>query len=135
MSALMNKRAELSAEVDEAQTRFLNLHEQLMSLDRTIKLFDPDARPERIKPRRKTARRFKGGEFTRIVLRIIKEADHPLTAREIALKVADDHGIDTSTPKAMNSLLWRVRAALARPRDGLEVQKPEKGEVMVWGLG
>jgi hypothetical protein len=59
ISALKAKRAELSGELIAAEKRILQLREDIASLDRTIRVFDPTAEPHAIRPilRRKKATR------------------------------------------------------------------------------
>lgn len=50
ISALRAKRAELSGELIAAEKRILQLREDINSLDRTIRVFDPTAEPHTIRP-------------------------------------------------------------------------------------
>jgi len=87
---LVSKRAELSGEISEAEKRLERLRADLDSLDATIRLSDPTVAPKTIKPRvKRTGRsRSRSGELTRTTLSILRQADRPLSVREIAAQVA-----------------------------------------------
>lgn len=57
ISALRRKRAELPGFIPEAERRLASLREAATSIDITLRLFDPDAKPEDIKPKRTYKRR------------------------------------------------------------------------------
>jgi hypothetical protein len=51
LNALIRKRAELAGEVERHEATARQLRIDLAGLDATIRLFDPDTDPSRIKPR------------------------------------------------------------------------------------
>jgi hypothetical protein len=85
ISALKDKRAELSGELIAAEKRILQLRDDISSLDRTIRVFDPTAEPHTIRPilRRKKPMLIPRGQCSRAVLDILRHAERPMTAREI----------------------------------------------------
>jgi hypothetical protein len=97
ISGLTAKRAELSGESGEAEKRLERLRADLDSLDATIRLFDPTAKPSTIKPKvKRTAKQqFRTGELTRVTLSVLRKAERPMTVREIAAEVATVCGLDT----------------------------------------
>lgn len=122
---LVTKRAELSGEIGEAEKRLQRLRADLDSLDATIRLFDPSIAPKAIKPRVKRSgkQQFRTGELTRTTLSVLRKADQPLNVREIAERVGTECGLDMSTIEAANVVIANVRAALARPHEGLMCEK------------
>ena len=88
LHALRNKRAELSGAIIRAAKDLARLHAGLASLDHTILLFDPTAKPATIKLRQKRGSppRFRAGEFSRAVFEVavLRGADAAVTVREIA---------------------------------------------------
>lgn len=121
--------------MNAAEKRLDQLRAGLASLDATIRLFDPDAKPATIKPKlpRKTPQRFRTGEMTRTILGILRQAEKPLTVRDVALLVAKEHGLDVSTAAALRPLIANVRSALSRPRDGILCSTRDDG-LMVWAV-
>jgi hypothetical protein len=91
----------------------------------TIRLIDPTIAPKAIKPRVKSTapQRFRTGELTRATLTVLRKADRPLSVREIAAEVATECHLDMSTIGAANVVVANVRAALARPLEGLMCEK------------
>ena len=98
ISALRQKRAELSGELIAAEKRILQLRDDIASLDRTIRMFDPTAEPHAIRPilRRKKPTLIPRGQCSRAVLDMLRYADSPMTAREIATQLAARYQIDTT---------------------------------------
>jgi hypothetical protein len=128
LHALRAKRAELSGELKAAQAKVAHLARSLEHLDNTLWLFDETIKPATIKPRtkRKQSSRFGPGEMTRAVWAVLRKSDEPLTVREIAERLAEGMGLDMSTTKAANQVVANVRAALARPHEGLSSEKNGK---------
>jgi hypothetical protein len=54
--------------------------------------------------------------MTRTILGMLRQAEKPLTVRDIALLVAKEHGLDASTPAALRPLITNLRNALSPPR-------------------
>src|SRR3984893_13775237 len=116
ISALKAKRAELSGELIAAEKRILQLREDITSLDRTIRVFDPTAEPHTIRPilRRKKPMLIPRGQCSRAILDMLRHADEPMTAREIAAALAARYQMDASNMDAMNALVAKVRNTLPR---------------------
>lgn len=134
ISGLIAKRAKLSGEIGEAEKRVAQLRADLDSLDATIRLFDPSIKPKGIKPRVKRSAKhkvFRNGDLTRVTLSVLRKAEKPLTVRETADLVAAECRLDMSTIRAANVVIANVRAALARPHEGLMAEKLGK-EPMVY---
>jgi uncharacterized protein YigA (DUF484 family) len=132
ITALRNKRAELSGDLAQTEARIQRLRTEIGAVDVTLRLFDPGQKPATIKPRVKRAKssRFKAGEFSRSLLGLIREADRPLTVRDLAEAVAAAHGLDTSSPKAMRTLIANTRSAMSKPREG--IVREDVGGVYQW---
>lgn len=135
ISALRGKRAELSGEVLVAQARIDKLRLDLAAVDRAISLFDPSVRSSDIVPivrrgRRET--RFRHGAWTATVLDTLRNADGPLTVREIAQAVAEKFSAPYDNPVDIAALDGRVRTCLKRPGRG--VVSEWSGNVTTWRL-
>lgn len=135
ISTLRQKRSETSGEIADTERRLASLREDLASLDRTLRIFDPSVIPATIKPRlkRKTPSRFRSGEMTRSLLTILRNATEPMTVREIAVQVARELSLNTEDQVGMRSVTANVRNALAHPRDGVVFDKRADG-LMVWRI-
>jgi hypothetical protein len=131
ISALRAKRAELSGELIAAEKRIVQLREDISSLDRTIRVFDPTAQPHAIRPilRRKKPMLIPRGQCSRAVLDMLRHAEGPMTAREIAAQLAARYQIDTSNMGALKALIGKVRNTLAR--QAALVSEP-RGDAKAW---
>jgi len=90
ISALRSKRAELSGELIDAEQRIVQLRSDIASLDGAIRVFDPSAAPDKIRPilRRKKPTLIPRGRCSRAVLDTLRDANAALTVREIAAQLA-----------------------------------------------
>jgi hypothetical protein len=131
ISALRAKRAELSGELIAAEKRILQLRDDIASLERAIRVFDPTAEPLAIRPilRRKKPTLIPRGQCSRAVLDMLRHADSPMTAREIAAQLAARYQMDASNMDAMKALVSKVRNTLAR-QNGLTSEM--RGDAKAW---
>ena len=131
ISALREKRAELSGELIAAEKRIVQLRADISSLDGAIRVFDPTAEPDKIRPilRRKKPMLIPRGQCSRAVLDMLRHADSPMTAREIAAQLAARYQIDSSNMDAIKALVAKVRNSLARQK-GLVSEL--RGDMKAW---
>src|SRR5689334_22221400 len=89
--ALRDKRSELAGMVNRLERELVERRASLTHLDATMRLFDPDLRPEEIRPRRLRDRNawFRPGECLRLIYDVLRHAPKPLTARELAERIMD----------------------------------------------
>ena len=86
ISALRDKRAEISGEILKLEKDIAQRRAELMHLDATLRLFAPDMVLHTIRPKRPAGRKncwFGHGERSRLVLSALRTAEGALTAREI----------------------------------------------------
>jgi len=76
ISALRGKRAELSGELIAAEKRIVQLRADIENLDGAIRVFDPTAAPDKIRPilRRKKPTLIPRGQCSRAVLDTLRDA-------------------------------------------------------------
>ena len=67
----------------------------LAHLDATMQLFDPDIRPDQIRPRQQRPRNawFRPGECLRLIHDVLRDAPRPVTARALAERIMAMKGI------------------------------------------
>jgi hypothetical protein len=133
ISALKDKRAELSGELIAAEKRIVELRADISSLDRTIRVFDPTAEPHTIRPilRRKKPTLIPRGQCSRAVLDMLRHAEIPMTAREIAAQLAARYQMETSNIDAMKALVAKVRNTLARQK---ALVSEQRGDAKAWRM-
>jgi hypothetical protein len=135
VSALKDKRAELSGELLVAQARLDKLRLDIAAVDRSLALFDPTISPQSITPiirRPRVKGRFRHGARTATLLTILRNADRPLTICEIAQEAAKQFDIPRDTPVTLTGMDNRMRTALKKQRAGIVSEW--NGSVTVWRL-
>jgi hypothetical protein len=131
ISALREKRAELSGELIAAEKRIVQLRADIGSLDAAIRVFDPTLEPDNIRPilRRKKPTVIPRGQCSRAILDMLRAANGPMTPREIAAQLAARYQMDAGNMDAMNALVAKVRNTLARQK-GLASEV--RGDAKAW---
>jgi hypothetical protein len=114
ISALRAKRAELAGEVLAAQKRLETLRNDLDAVDRTLRVFDPNQRPDKIRPvvKRKGPKILPYGECARAILNVLRNAPEPLSAAQIVERIALDCRIATEDSAIAAKLSALVKARL-----------------------
>ena len=89
ISSLSNKRAELAGIVSQLERQLGQQQANLAQLDATIRLFDPNVRPGRIRPKQQRARSvwFRPGECQRLIYDELRDAAQPMTTRQLAEQI------------------------------------------------
>jgi hypothetical protein len=130
---LLRKRAEIQQNLMIAERQAAEWRMDLSSLDRVLKVYDPALIPEAPKttPRTSQLASVPQGQRGLSILDVLREAEEPLSARQIAGKLAARHGIDVGTTTAVNHLVSRIRAHLSRQRPGVLVNERD-GETLLW---
>ena len=123
ISALSNKRAELAGIVSQLERQLGQQQANLAHLDATMRLFDPDIRPNKIRPGQQRARSawFRPGECLRLIYDELRDAVQPMTTRELAERImrakampmADDRQRELVQKTILGSLN-RAKATIAR---------------------
>lgn len=123
ISGLTRRRRELAGDILELLAKVDVLANDLDTLDRALRLFDPDIQLDQIpalqsRPKPDWAIR---GEVARIVFAILKEASAPLSTQVLTAEVMARRGFDGEVTRLH---LKRVRKCLDRQkaRDTLRTQ-------------
>jgi hypothetical protein len=111
LSSLMRKRAYLAGEIEQAQRIVRKKQSDLKAIDRMLRLLDEGIKPGEIKGIRRHRRMesFRQGELTRLTFEILRVAQNPLTAKQIAMEAANRKKLALSA-----DLLGRLRHNLYR---------------------
>ncbi|MCG8691721.1 MAG: hypothetical protein MI806_10980 [Minwuiales bacterium] len=137
LSGLISKRAEIAGRIEHAQAELRQLIIDLDNLDHTIRLFDPDIdlaeiKPKPLPPRNQTYK----GEISRALFAAIRQADRPLTTKELAQHVMAERGLNTADKGLVRLIRKRVGACLRHYRGkGLVRSEMEADRTLVWGTG
>ena len=140
VAALVRKRAEIAGEIEAAEKRVARLRADLLHLDATLRLFDAEAEPLAIPPKRPWRRTgwFRNGELPRRVLDTLRAtAPEPLCAGGITARIMADKGLEAGDGRAVELIRTSVNAYLReRAKDGLvrRVAPPGSGRDVRWRL-
>src|ERR687885_1833195 len=103
INALVRKRAELAGLIEHRRAELDAMLANLGHLDATLRLFDPEIRPDAIRPKapRPAADPGRPEITTRMVLDALRRAGEPLSAREIAARLLAEGGVDGSDARLL----------------------------------
>ena len=96
ISGLVEKRRELSGQVEHYKDKIKSVKAQLEAIDGAIKVFDPEFDLRTIKPKGiKTINQFFAhGESTTLLMDLLREAAKPLSTTEIVNEAARRKGYE-----------------------------------------
>jgi len=74
--ALIAKRAEIQGYIQDLETKARRWRTRLAHVDAAITIFSPDTDPQAIQPKRgyRRSQYFRGGEFSRLCLDVLRDA-------------------------------------------------------------
>jgi hypothetical protein len=130
--ALRDKQSELAGLVKGLEQRLGEHRTTLTHLDATLRLFDPQIRPEEIRPRQPRTRSvwFRPGECLRLIYDVLREAAEPLTTRAIADRSIDMKDMTNGDERSRALIRKVVLGSLNRARD--TVERVETAGVVRW---
>lgn len=135
VSGLEAKRKELADLHAKLMAEAKSVQSDIGHVDACIRLFDPDAKLRSIGLERYApAHRAPKGHLRRFILNMFREADEPLTSRQIAAAWVRECGIDASRE---NVTLMRKRVGVslqAVRKDSLIEEAGYEGECKLWAL-
>ena len=136
ISGLLTKRSQVVQTLRDAEYALADAQADVAALDRALKLlgFKDDPRP--YMPKRKNRRIFKKGEMLSGAYEVLREADGPLSSREICLKLLSDKGLDALDKKTVNQVTSRIyKALMVEQEAGRVVAQQHSGRALIWRLG
>jgi len=136
ISALKAKRGEIAGQVLKYQEELNRLCRELVHLDATIKLFDPEFDLSTIRPKRAYERdpAFNHGEISRLTLEAFRELGGKATTRQIVDAIHKAKGIDQPTTKETGDLQKRVNSYVKRNPDMFAKAGMDSSGSAVWGM-
>jgi hypothetical protein len=135
IGGLRNKRSELAGQVTSLEQQLVEHRAALTHLDATMRLFDPEIRPEEIGPRQRRMCNawFRPGECLRLIYDVLREAPQPMATREVVERVTELKSISFTDERQRALLQKTILASLNRARDTIE--RVETGGVVRWRVG
>ena len=134
ISALSNKRAELAGIVSQLERQLGQQQTNLAHLDATMRLFDPDIRPNKIRPRQQRARSvwFRPGECLRLIYDELRDAVQPMTTRELAERIMRAKAMPMADDRQRELVQKTILGSLNRAKATIE--RVEAAGVVGWRL-
>ena len=133
LSALRNTRASLASELVQLQRQLRHKKEALGHVDATLRLLDPTVDINAFPNKRivKRIKLFRQGELGRLILKVLREANGPVSTAAIVSGVlaAGGHG-----DRARPTMAPRVRGNLAYQERRGTVIKSGNGAGVRWAL-
>ena len=134
ISALSSKRAELAGIVSQLERQLGQQQANLAHLDATMRLFDPDIRPNKIRPRQQRARHawFRPGECLRLIYDELRDTVQPMTTRELAERIMRVKAMPMADDRQRELVLKTILGSLNRAKE--TIARVEAEGVVSWRL-
>jgi hypothetical protein len=134
IGALRNKRAELAGMLRQLEQQLVQQRANLAHIDATMRLFDPDIRPNDIRLKQPRARNawFRQGECLRLIYDELREATQAVTTRELAVRIMQMKAIPATDDQRRERVQKTLLASLNRAKQTIE--RVEIAGVVRWRL-
>ena len=134
IGALRNKRAELAGMLRQLEQQLAQQRANLAHVDATMRLFDPDIRPNDIRPKQPRERNawFRQGECLRLIYDELREATQPVTTRELAERIMRVKAIPAADDQRRERIQKTLLASLNRAKQ--TIARVEIAGVVRWRL-
>ena len=110
-----------------------SLAEDLAAIDYVLKLCGFNEDPQQYMPKLRKRQIFKKGEKLRLALQALREADRPLTSREICLAILAGKDFDFTDKRRLNQTTVGVYNLLCRLHENGRIDRVE-GWPVRWAL-
>lgn len=132
--ALREKRSELAGMVNRLERELFEGRASLTHIDATMRLFDPDIRPQEIRPRQLRDRNawFRPGECRRRIYDVLRDAPNPLATREIAERLIEAKAIPAVGDRQRSLIQKTILGSLNGAKETIE--RIEAAGVVRWRL-
>jgi hypothetical protein len=134
IAALCRKRSELGGVVSQLEQRLVKHRADLAHLDATMRLFDPDIRPQEIRPKQQRARSvwFRPGECLRLIYDELRDAPQPVTTRELAVRLMRVKAMPIDDDRCRELIQKTILGSLNRAKE--TIARIETAGVVAWRL-
>ena len=134
ISVLSNKRAELAGIVSQLERQLGQQQANLAHLDATMRLFDPDIRPNMIQPKQRRARSvwFRPGQCLRLIYDELRDAAQPMTTRQLAERIMRAKAMPMEDDRQRELVQKTILGSLNRAKD--TIVRSETAGVVSWRL-
>jgi hypothetical protein len=117
ISGLLTKRADLFNEAERLRDRLAEIKNDIGAIDRTLSVLGYSGDLDAAMPRQKREVIFGRGELSKAIYRELREAERPVSSRDIAREIVALRGEDARDRKYLSDLTKRVSKALRSMRE------------------
>lgn len=117
ISGLLTKRADLFNEAERLRDRLAEIRNDIGAIDRTLGVLGYSGDLDAAMPRQKREVIFGRGELSKAIYEELRDADGPLSSRDIARSIVALRGEDARDRKYLSELTKRVSKALRGMRE------------------
>jgi hypothetical protein len=134
IGALSNKRAELAGIVSQLERQLAQQQANLAHLDATMRLFDPNIRPDKIRPKQPRARSvwFRPGECLRLIYDALREAVQPMTTHQLAERIIRVKAMPIADDRQRALVQKTILGSLNRAKE--TIVRVEAAGIVSWRL-
>ncbi len=134
ISLLRDKRTELTGMVVQMERQLAQRRSDLMHLDATMQLFDPDLRPGEVHARQERTRSiwFGRDECLRLIYDELREAPEPLTTRALADRIMRVKAMPVADERRRELIQKTILGSLNRAKQ--TIARVETAGVVSWRL-
>jgi hypothetical protein len=134
MNALRIKRSELAGLVKQLEQKLMKHHGDLTHVDATMRLLDPDTRPEDIRPKRLRGNVacFHRSGCLRLIYDELRDAPQPVTARVLAERIMRVKGMPTTDERRRELVQKTILGSLNQAKE--TIARTETNGVVSWQL-
>ncbi len=134
IGALRSKRAELAGMLRQLAQQLVQQRANLAHVEATMRLFDPDVRPNDIRPKQPRERNawFRPGECLRLIYDELREATQPVTTRELAERIMRVKAMPGADDKQRELVQKTLLGSLNRAKQ--TIARVEVAGVVSWRL-
>jgi hypothetical protein len=126
--------AELGGKINDNKREAQRLTEAMKHVEAVLRMLEPGYNVRRIAVRRRKLNPwFKRGTIYRIALDILRDADGPLTTRQITERMLAAKGVTNASQRAVRDLITSVLSSL-RLHEGKSVRTVGEGMPARWVL-
>lgn len=122
ITGLLTKRADLFGEAERIRDRLAEIKNDIGALDRVLGTLGYTGDLDAAMPRQKREVLFGKGELSKAIYGELRNAEGPLSSRDIAREIVTMRGEDARDRKYLSELTKRVSKALRAMREAGEVR-------------
>jgi len=134
-NGLLKTRVDLFNEAELITERLAEIKNNILALDKTLRLIGHDDDLDMLMPKQRRGYRFDQGELAKAVIFELRHADRALKSREIAENLLATAGLDPRDKKAVDDLRPRVSRCMCRLNNkGAVIRLVDESRNIQWVL-